>query len=218
MPISSIGGALLDVLFNPKYAGHIWKLTVVVDHLGNIVWIGPLMPGTAPGVIIWDKYGPSRKLGLFKDFEVGNHDGAYKGRMHSHTPFIGRKVLTKREREYNNVHGYYRARVEHLFARLWHWKVIRGIWMGSTRDPHANTHILLHFTQFQLCRQKVYQPYGPSSIWRDEEAPPLEPDSDDTDLCQLCAHKETSECCQCHLFLCNKCMADHLCDLPHDQP
>ena len=38
--------------------------------------------------------------------EVGNHDGAYKGHMHSHTPFIGRKVLTKREREYNNVHGY----------------------------------------------------------------------------------------------------------------
>ena len=26
-----------DVLFNPKYAGHIWKLTVAVDHLGNIV-------------------------------------------------------------------------------------------------------------------------------------------------------------------------------------
>ena len=99
MPISSIGGALSDVLSNPKYAGHIWKRTVAVDHLGNIVWIGPLMPSTAPDVIIWDKYGPSRKLGRFKDFEVGNHDGAYTGRMHSHTPFIGRKVLTKRERE-----------------------------------------------------------------------------------------------------------------------
>ena len=48
--------------------------------------------------------------------------------------------------------------------------------------------------------------------------PPLEPHSDDTYLCQLCAHEETSECCQCHLFLCNKCMADHLCDLPDDEP
>ena len=68
MPISLIGGAPLDVLFNSKYAGHIWKLTVAVDHSGKIVWIDPLMPGTAPDVIIRDKYGPSRKLDLFKDF------------------------------------------------------------------------------------------------------------------------------------------------------
>ena len=57
MPISSIGGALSDVLFNLRYAGNIWKLTIAVDHEGKIVWIGPLMPGTAPHVIIWDKYG-----------------------------------------------------------------------------------------------------------------------------------------------------------------
>ena len=87
----------------------------------------------------------------------------------------------------------------------------------------ANTRILLHFTQFQLRWQKVYQPYGawehfPSSISCDEEAPPLEPDSDDTYLCQLCAHKETSQCCQSHLFLCNKCMANHSFDLQDDEP
>ena len=69
---------------------------------------------------------------------------------------------------------------------------------GFLRDLDANTHILLHFTQFQLRRQKVYRHYGPcehfpSSIWRDEEAPLLEPDSDDTYLCQLCAHKETCQ-------------------------
>ena len=27
-------------------------------------------------------------------------------------------------KESNHVHGYYRAHVEHLLARLWHWKVI----------------------------------------------------------------------------------------------
>ena len=158
-------------LFNLKYAGHIWKLTVAVDHLVNIVWIGPLMPGTAPDVIIWDKHGPSRKLGVFKHFEIGNHDGAYKGRLHSHTRFIGRKVLTKREREYNNVHGYYRACVEHLFARLWHWKVVRDIWMGSACDLHANTHMLLHFTQFQICWPKLCQPCRPWEHFRGTMAP-----------------------------------------------
>ena len=54
MPISSIGGALSDLLFNPKYAGYVWKITVTVDHLGNIVWICPVLPGTSADVKIWD--------------------------------------------------------------------------------------------------------------------------------------------------------------------
>ena len=49
MPISSIGGALSDILFNPKYAG-----CVAVDHLGNIVWICLVLPGTSADVKIWD--------------------------------------------------------------------------------------------------------------------------------------------------------------------
>ena len=40
MPIASIGGILCDVLFNPKYAGCVYKVTVAIDSLGNIVWIG----------------------------------------------------------------------------------------------------------------------------------------------------------------------------------
>ena len=97
-----------DVLFHSKYASHIWKLTVAVDHQGNIIWIGPLiMHGTAPDVIMWDKYGPTQKLGLFKNFGVGCHDGVYKVRLHSHTPFIGHntpfiflsQVLATREKE-----------------------------------------------------------------------------------------------------------------------
>ena len=54
MPISSIGGALSDILFNPKYAGCVWKITVAVDHLGNIVWTCPVLPGTSADVKIWD--------------------------------------------------------------------------------------------------------------------------------------------------------------------
>ena len=36
-------------------------------------------------------------------------------------PFIGRRTLTERQKEYNDVNGFYRARIEHLFARMWHW-------------------------------------------------------------------------------------------------
>ena len=41
--------------------------------------------------LIWDGYGHSRTRGDFFDFEIGGHDGAYKGRIHVIVPFIGRK-------------------------------------------------------------------------------------------------------------------------------
>ena len=218
MPISSIGGALSDILFNPKYAGCVWKITVAVDNLGNIVWICPVLPGTSADVKIWDKYGPQRTKGCFMEFEVGAHDGAYKGRLHSHVPFIGRKTLTMRQKTYNDVHGYYRAWVEHLFAHLWSWRVVHDIWLGSHQDLHANTRILLHFSQFMLRRQKRYQPYGPwehipSSIWTEEEAPEVDEEEEDTFLCQVCGKRDTSECSTCDLYLCRGCMDEHTCDI-----
>lgn len=40
-PISSIGGALGDVLYQPKYAENVLKLLLIVDHSGvpqMVVW------------------------------------------------------------------------------------------------------------------------------------------------------------------------------------
>ena len=56
-------------------------------------------------VLIWDGYGPSRTRGDFFDFEVGGHDGAYKGRVHVILPFIGSKtgILTAWQQSYNDV-------------------------------------------------------------------------------------------------------------------
>ena len=44
------------------------------------------------------------------------------GRIHVIVPFIGRKngPLTARQQCYNDVHGWYRARIEQLISRLWH--------------------------------------------------------------------------------------------------
>ena len=79
--ICSVGGDLSDVRFNPKYAGHIYKITVAADNLGNTVWICDLMPGTSADVMIWDQRAPLRTHGQFFDFEIGAHDGVYKGIM-----------------------------------------------------------------------------------------------------------------------------------------
>ena len=42
-------------------------------------------------------------------------------------PFIGRKsgTLTSRQQFYNDVHGWYRARVQQLFCHLGHWGLVR---------------------------------------------------------------------------------------------
>ena len=47
--------------------------------------------------------GPSRTRGGFFDFEVGGHDGAYKGRVHVIVPFVGQKngKLFDRQQSHN---------------------------------------------------------------------------------------------------------------------
>ena len=62
MPIASIVGILCDVLFNPKY-GCVYKVTVAIDSLGNIIWLCPLAPGTSANVLIWDREGPKKEQG-----------------------------------------------------------------------------------------------------------------------------------------------------------
>ena len=76
-------------------------------------------------------------------------------------PFIGRNNLTNQQQDYNDVHGYYRARVEHLFGPLWHWVMVRNIWRGNGTTLHKSIHLLLRLTQSCIRRQVCYPPYGP---------------------------------------------------------
>ena len=76
-----------------------FKVIVAVDMLVTLYGFAPWPPGHQQSVLIWDGYGPSRTQGDFFDFEVGGHDGAYKGRIHDIVihlivPFIGRKKGT----------------------------------------------------------------------------------------------------------------------------
>ena len=75
-------------------------------------------------------------------------DGAYKGHIHTVVPFWGRGKLTYRQQGYNNVHGWYCARVEHIFAQLWQWKVVRNVCQGGEQELHETTRMLLHMEQY----------------------------------------------------------------------
>ena len=191
MPLASLGGALSDVLWNPKYASYCWKVLVALDWLGNICWVCPLSPGTTPDGLIWDAQGPQRSAGDFVNFEVGIHDGAFKGRVGSIIPFVGRGKLCDRQQEYNDVHGWYRARVEHCFAHLWHWRVFRDVWTGGHTVLHETVRVLLHTTQFCLNRKQMYQPYGPwthfpDGLWTDVACPIPEDERDSAEVEATC--------------------------------
>ena len=219
MPISCMGGALSDCLWNPKKARCIWKVTVAIYFLGNILWISALQPGNSSDVLIWDQFGPQRTRGDFLEFETGCHDGAYQGRMHCVPPFIGRLHLTERQQNYNDVHGWYRARVEHVFGHLWHWGIVRHVWVGKPDVLHQTVRVLLHTVQFCKNRKVQYQPYGPwehipEGIWSDRPIviPSEEQDGPDAPKnCALCYKRGSTECDSCKLMYCEGCSAVHSC-------
>ena len=68
------------------------------------------MTGTSADVMIWDQRGLSQPHGQFSDFELGAHDGAYKGRLQTAVLYMGRKTLSEDQQEYNDVHGFYRGK------------------------------------------------------------------------------------------------------------
>ena len=151
-------------------------------------------------------------------------DGAYKGRLHVAWPFIGRKTLTERQKEYNDVHGFYRARIEHLFARMWHRGIVRNIWRGSGTELHEYVRVLLHLQQFLIRRQVRYPPYGPwehvpAHVWTaptQEDKDDEDVVGDDGDVCALCCTKfdpeKMSMCDKCELQYCTDCIDTHTCD------
>ena len=57
---------------------------------------------------------------------------------------IDPKCIGKAQQEDKHVHRYFCARVEHLFARLWKWRIIRNMWMGAATELHGHLCILLH--------------------------------------------------------------------------
>ena len=85
---------------------------------------GHLSPGM---FLFWDREGPNGSNGHDMDYGMGSMDGGYKARLHIVVPCINRKTLTNRQKEYNDVHGFYRTCVEHLLARTWHWGIIRNV-------------------------------------------------------------------------------------------
>ena len=79
------------VLFSPQsFVPHESTLARRAKFSHALVW--PLEVGLrTPTLRCGHLSGPLRTRGWFFDFEVGGHDGAYKGRVHVIVPFVGRE-------------------------------------------------------------------------------------------------------------------------------
>ena len=66
---------------------------------------------------------------------------------------------------------------------MWHWGIVRNIWMGLGTDLHEHMCALLHLQQIFIRRQVWYPPYGPwehvpTYVW----VAHAEEDSDEEDV------------------------------------
>lgn len=74
-------------------------------------------------------------------------------------------TLTAAGSVYNQIHGFFRARAEHLFALLWTFALVRVPWRGREEigcdKLFKRLKVLLNLVNFLLRRIWRYEPYGP---------------------------------------------------------
>jgi hypothetical protein len=161
VPVSCFGGETQRLTYQPKYAENVLKIQLCCDALGRIVFFfsGP-HPGTRSDSTLWKEWGPEELL----PGEVGLADGIYSGNAHLITPFRkpANKSLPHGAVRYNEVHSFYRARVEHCFGRLWVFSTFRDVWRGKglqgAGELSQRVYVLLHLVNFALKRKLLYEP------------------------------------------------------------
>lgn len=167
-PVGSVGGQLGDVLFQPKYAGQVYKLLLLTDQLGNYRWMGGLELGARSDTRIFQSCGPPTSM--FRPGEAVLLDGGFPGRRHGVIPFAKppKRPLPEWCAKYNDGHGFIRGRVEHVFMQLWSWGVCRETFRkhgNSVEDRMQRVQWLVrsvvHIQQFINRRNVRYEPFGP---------------------------------------------------------
>jgi hypothetical protein len=185
----------------------------------------PLGPRYICNVLTWDLYGPSCTRGDFFDLGLGPMAALRKAVcmcVHVIVPFIGRKngTLMAWQPSYNDVHGWYRARMEHLFGQLWHWGLVRSMWHYGPYELHQSVRVLFLFGEFCIRRQVRRPPYGPwdhvpPHVWTDKSNSVATQDEaeDEATVCGLCCQKRCTitVCGECKEHYCAECIDPHTC-------
>jgi len=120
-----------------KYKDYILKVQVVSNFAGvPILVTGPHI-GVRHDIMLWRRYGPPDM------FVLG--DKAYIGADNVSTPFKKPRggSLTDAEEDYNVVHNWYRAGVEHSNAQLKKWKIVNTRYRGQLHRDNGKLEAIL---------------------------------------------------------------------------
>jgi hypothetical protein len=149
--------------YQPKYKHYVVKFQGVTNHLGFFAYLSGPHPGAMSDTTlarIW-------RLAL-SAWQTLLGDLAYLSVPNCLTPFKNPQepaTLTQDELEFNRIHQFYRARVEHAFGSLHAWGVIdqvyRGKDMGTLRDA---VRVICSIRNMQLAFRLRYFPYSPTAV------------------------------------------------------
>lgn len=152
---------LAKSLYNPKYGGTVFKFQNVVDFLGRIVYFSGPHLGTTHDDLIWRE---SLAYHPLHPSEMVLADGAYSAESQLVCPyrFLPHTHLTPSQYTFNSIHAHYRARVEHMNAKLKRHNILGGKFRGRTMEELANAaHILAHVQNVHQHLFWSYEPFGP---------------------------------------------------------
>jgi hypothetical protein len=126
---SSVQGSF----YQGKYKKHVFKMQLICNHLGQIMWYSGPHFGVTHDLRLWAEKSPNMAAG---DKILG--DKAYVSAEFRHTfvtPFKkpARGQLSEEEKEFNKMHSFYRATVEHVFGYLKRYRILSSQYRGQVK-------------------------------------------------------------------------------------
>ena len=160
--------AVRQLLFQPKYDACVLKIQLGISFMGNIIlWTGPHL-GTTSDVTIWEQtwaYHPffPWEWWLADLGYVGAFGLLYKwkraGQQQGQPP---PPQLTPLELFYNNVHEFYRHRIEQIVDVVKSHRLFANhVYRGSAEHLLPLLTIVGHATALELRMRQHFKSYGP---------------------------------------------------------
>jgi len=160
--------AMRRLLFQPKYGACVWKMQLGITLMGNIVlWTGPHL-GVTSDVSIWRQ---TAQWHPFRPWEWWLGDLGYVGALGLLYKYKRRTrargqppppPLTRAQKYYNNVHEFYRNRVEQIVDVIKsHRLFVKGAYRGSYAHLEPLLTIVGHVTAYELRMSQRFTTYGP---------------------------------------------------------
>ena len=136
--------------FQGKYGCCVFKIQIIIDFNGQIVWFSLPHLGTRPDPKMWE--------GLHPRFLRGEYvlaDGAYVSCSHCFVPYkaLPNQVLTRNQDHVNAVMQNYRARVEHVIGLVENFELFRSKSRMGIEITMSCAKVCIHATALHLREQ-----------------------------------------------------------------